>query len=329
MKNPKTSRKCFSNSVCNMEFSHISVMAKEVIEALDVRRGGIFVDCTAGGGGHSLEIAKRLPEGSRLICLDRDDDAIEACTKRLENYRDKFTIVKSNFMNIAAALDSLGVEKIDGVMWDLGVSSHQLDEGERGFSYSKEAPLDMRMDREQVKTAYDVVNLYSAEELTRILRDYGEERFASKIAHDIVTARETKPIETTTELAELVTNSIPAAVRKKENQNPARRTFQAVRIEVNGELDAIEPSISAAVDRLNPGGRLAVITFHSLEDRAVKETFKKLSEGCTCPPEFPVCVCGKKPKIKPLSKKPILPSREEEEENPRSRSAKLRTAEKC
>lgn len=312
-----------------MEFSHISVMAKEVIEALDVTRGGVYVDCTAGGGGHSLEIAKRLPENSRLISLDRDDNAIAACTKRLENYKDKFTIVKSNFMNISAALDSIGVERIDGVMWDLGVSSHQLDEGERGFSYSKEAPLDMRMDREQAKTAYDVVNLCSPEEITRILRDYGEEKFASKIARDIATAREIKPIETTTELAEIVANAIPVAVRKKENQNPARRAFQAIRIEVNGELDAIEPSIRAAVERLNPGGRLAVITFHSLEDRVVKETFKKLSEGCTCPPEFPVCVCGNKPEIKLLSKKPILPSREEEEMNPRSRSAKLRTAEKC
>lgn len=312
-----------------MEFSHISVMAKEVIEALDVTRGGVYVDCTAGGGGHSLEIAKRLPGNSRLISLDRDDNAIAACTRRLENYKDKFTIVKSNFMNISAALDSIGVERIDGVMWDLGVSSHQLDEGERGFSYSKEAPLDMRMDREQAKTAYDVVNLYSPEEITRILRDYGEEKFASKIARDIAAAREIKHIETTTELAEIVTNAIPVAVRKKENQNPARRAFQAIRIEVNGELDAIEPSIRAAVERLNPGGRLAVITFHSLEDRVVKETFKKLSEGCTCPPEFPVCVCENKPEIKLLSKKPILPSREEEEMNPRSRSAKLRTAEKC
>ncbi len=312
-----------------MEFSHVSVMAKEVIESLNVSHGGIFVDCTAGGGGHSYEIARRLPEGSRLICLDRDDEAIEACTKRLEDYSGKFTIVKSNFVNLGAALDSLGVDKINGVMWDLGVSSHQLDDGERGFSYSKEAPLDMRMDREQSKTAYDVVNTYSAEELTRILRDYGEEKFASKIARDIVAVREIKPIETTVELADLVSESIPAAVRKKEKQNPARRTFQAIRIEVNGELDAIEPSITAAVERLEPGGRLAVITFHSLEDRIVKECFKKLSEGCTCPPEFPVCVCGKKPKINLISKKPILPSPEEENENPRSRSAKLRIAEKC
>lgn len=304
-------------------------MANEVIDSLDVSRGGIYVDCTAGGGGHSLEIAKRLPDGARLVCLDRDDDAIEACTERLASYSDKVTVVKSNFLNIASALDMLGIEKIDGVMWDLGVSSHQLDEGGRGFSYSKEAPLDMRMDRTQAKTAHDVVNLYPPEEITRILRDYGEEKFAAKIAKAIAEARETDPIETTTQLAELVTNAIPAAVRKKENQNPARRTFQAIRIEVNGELDAIEPSIRAAVDRLNPGGRLAVITFHSLEDRAVKETFKKLSEGCTCPPEFPVCVCGGRPKIKVLSKKPILPSAEEEEINPRSRSAKLRTAEKC
>ena len=312
-----------------MEFSHISVMAREVIEALDVSRGGVFVDCTAGGGGHSLEIAKRLPEGSRLICLDRDDEAIEACKNRLNDYIERVTIVKSNFMNIASALDMLGVEKIDGVMWDLGVSSHQLDDGDRGFSYSKEAPLDMRMDREEKRSAYDVVNFYTEEELCRIIRDYGEEKFASKIAKSIVAARETGEIKTTTELAEIVTNAIPPAVRKKENQNPARRTFQAIRIEVNGELDAIEPSITAAVERLNPGGRLAVITFHSLEDRVTKETFKKLSTGCTCPPDFPVCVCGGKPKIKLLSKKPILPSADEELDNPRSRSAKLRTAEKC
>ncbi len=312
-----------------LEFSHVSIMAKEVIDALDVSRGGIFVDCTAGGGGHSLEIAKRLPEGSRLICLDRDDEAIEACTKRLADYAERVTIVKSNFVNLASALDMLGIEKIDGAMWDLGVSSHQLDDGDRGFSYSKEAPLDMRMDREEGKSAYDVVNYYSEGELTRIIRDYGEEKFAAKIARAIVTKRELEPISMTTALAEIVTNAIPAAVRKKENQNPSRRTFQAIRIEVNGELDAIEPSISAAVDRMNKGGRLAVITFHSLEDRAVKEAFRSLSSGCTCPPEFPVCVCGNKPKVTLISKKPIVPSEAEMEENPRSRSSKLRIAEKC
>lgn len=304
-------------------------MVREVMEALEPKRGGIYVDCTAGGGGHSFEIASRLPEGSRIICLDRDDEAIEACTKRLEPYSDKFTIVKTNFGGLASALDLIGVEKIDGIMWDLGVSSHQLDDGDRGFSYSKEAPLDMRMDQSQTKSAYDVVNYYDERELTRIIRDYGEERFAQRIAAAICSKRSEKPIETTVELADIVSGAIPAAQRMKEAQNPARRTFQAIRIEVNGELDAIAPSIEAAVERLNPGGRLAVITFHSLEDRIVKETFRKLSTGCTCPPEFPICVCGNKPKIKLLSKKPIIPQADEQEANPRSRSSKLRTAEKC
>ncbi len=304
-------------------------MAREVMEALDPSRGGIYVDCTAGGGGHSLEIAKLLPPGSRLICLDQDDEAIEACTKRLADYASCVTIVKVNFRNVTSALDMLGIDKIDGIMWDLGVSSHQLDDGDRGFSYSKEAPLDMRMDQTQGKSAYDVVNFYTEDELKRIIRDYGEERFAQRIASFIVNRRAEKLIETTTELADVVSDAIPAAVRKKEAQNPARRTFQAIRIEVNGELDAIEPSISGAVERLNPGGRLAVITFHSLEDRIVKETFKKLSTGCTCPPEFPVCVCGGKPKINLLSRKPIVPSDEEMEFNPRSRSSKLRCAEKA
>ena len=312
-----------------MNFSHRSVLLQECMEGLAIRPDGIYVDGTAGGGGHSFEIAKRLPEGSRLICLDRDDDAIAACTARLEQYRDKFTIVKSNFRNVASALDMLGIEQIDGIMWDLGVSSHQLDDGDRGFSYSKEAPLDMRMDQTQQKSAYDVVNFYDERELSRIIRDYGEERFAQRIASAISRKRAEKPIETTTELADIVSGAIPAAQRMKEAQNPARRTFQAIRIEVNGELDAIAPSIEAAVERLNPGGRLAVITFHSLEDRIVKETFRKLSSGCTCPPDFPVCVCGNKPKIKLLSRKPIIPAEDEQEANPRSRSSKLRTAEKC
>ena len=312
-----------------MEFSHVSIMVREVMDALEPKRGGVYVDCTAGGGGHSYEIASRLPEGSRIICLDRDDEAIEACTNRLKPYEDKFTIVKTNFGGLAAALDMIGVEKIDGIMWDLGVSSHQLDDGDRGFSYSKEAPLDMRMDQSQTKSAYDVVNFYDERELQRIIRDYGEERFAQRIAAAIVAKRAEKPIETTTELSDVVSGAIPTAQRMKEAQNPARRTFQAIRIEVNGELDAIAPSIEAAVERLNPGGRLAVITFQSLEDRIVKDTFRALSTGCTCPPEFPVCVCGNKPKIKLLSRKPIIPGDDEQKENPRSRSAKLRTAEKC
>lgn len=311
-----------------MEFNHVSVMAKECMDALEPERGGIYVDCTAGGGGHSFEIAKRLPEGSRLICLDRDDEAIAACTARLEPYKDKFTIVKTNFRNVASALDLIGVEQIDGIMWDLGVSSHQLDEGDRGFSYSKEAPLDMRMDQQENRSAYDVVNFYDEYELRRIIKDYGEERFAQRIAQHIAEVRQQKPIETTTELAQIISEAIPAAQRMKEAQNPARRTFQAIRIEVNGELDAIAPSIEDACARLKPGGRMAVITFHSLEDRITKETFRKLSTGCTCPPEFPVCTCGGKPKIRLLSRKPILPTDEEMEINPRSRSAKLRTAEK-
>ena len=311
-----------------MEFSHLSVMLPEVIAALEPERGGVYVDCTAGGGGHSLEIAKRLPEGSRLICLDQDDDALDACRVRLAGFMDRVTLVKSNFRDLDAALDLCGAEKLDGALWDLGVSSHQLDDGDRGFSYSKDAPLDMRMDRSASLTARDVVNTYSEAELARILRDWGEERFASRIARKICEIRENAPIETTTELAAAVSEAIPAGARQREAQNPARRTFQAVRIEVNGELSAIEPSLRAAAERMNPGGRLAVITFHSLEDRIVKDVFRSLSTGCTCPPEFPVCVCGKKPVLKLLSKKPQTPGEEELKINPRSRSAKLRTAEK-
>ena len=311
-----------------MEFQHISILAPECMEALNPARGGIYVDCTAGGGGHSLEIARRLPPDGRLICLDRDDAALAACEKRLADYADRVTLVKSNFSALNSALDMLGIEKIDGVMWDLGVSSYQLDEKSRGFSYTAEAPLDMRMDQSGGMSAADVVNTYSEAELIRILRDYGEEKFAPRIAHTICTARESKPLATTTELAEIIYQSIPAAARRKEAQHPARRTFQAIRIEVNGELDAIAPSIESAIARLNAGGRAAVITFHSLEDRIVKQTFSSLSSGCTCPPDFPVCVCGNKPKITLLNKKPILPSEEELQVNPRSHSAKLRCAEK-
>ena len=311
-----------------MEFQHISILAPECMDALDPARGGIYVDCTAGGGGHSFEIARRLPSGGRLICLDRDDAALAACEKRLAPFADKVTLVKSNFSALDSALDMLGVEKIDGIMWDLGVSSYQLDEKSRGFSYTAEAPLDMRMDQSGVKCAADVVNTYTEAELIRILRDYGEEKFAPRVAHNICIARESKPLSTTTELAEIVYQSIPAAARRKEAQHPARRTFQAIRIEVNGELDAIAPSLETAVSRLNAGGRAAVITFHSLEDRIVKQTFASLASGCTCPPSFPVCVCGNKPKIALLNKKPILPSEEELQINPRSHSAKLRCAEK-
>ena len=311
-----------------MEFSHVSILAPECIEILQPERGGVYVDCTAGGGGHSFEIARRLPEGGRLICLDRDDAALAACEKRLAPFSDRVTLVKTNFSGIGAALDMLGIEQIHGVMWDLGVSSYQLDEKGRGFSYTAEAPLDMRMDQTAAFCARDVVNGYSEAELTRIIRDYGEEKFAARVAHFICEARAEKEIETTSELAQIVQQAIPAAARFKENQHPARRTFQAIRIEVNGELDSIPPSLEEAIRRLAPGGRAAVITFHSLEDRIAKQTFANLASGCTCPPNFPVCVCGKKPTVKILNKKPILPSEAEMNDNPRSRSAKLRGVEK-
>jgi len=309
-----------------MEFSHVSVLARECMDALMPERGGVYVDCTAGGGGHSFEIARRLGADGRLVSLDRDDAALAACEKRLSPFGDRVTLVKTNFSGIGAALDMLGIDKIDGVMWDLGVSSYQLDEKERGFSYMAEAPLDMRMDQSGGITAADVLNGYSESDLFRILRDYGEEKFASRIAREICAVRETEEIRTTTQLAEIVYRCIPAAARRKESQHPARRTFQAIRIEVNGELDAIAPSIEEAVRRLRPGGRAAVITFHSLEDRIVKQTFASLASGCTCPPDFPVCVCGNKPKVQLLNKKPILPTEEEIRENPRSHSAKLRCA---
>lgn len=311
-----------------MEFKHVSVLLDECMTALAPERGGVFVDCTAGGGGHSSEIAKRLPEGSKLICLDRDDEALAACKSRLAEYGDKCIIFKSNFSDIASALDELGIEKIDGALWDLGVSSHQLDDASRGFSYMNDAPLDMRMDTASGVTACDVVNGYSESELFKIISEYGEEKFASKIARNIVSSRERKKIESTLELSEIVKNSIPAAARHKEAQHPAKRTFQAIRIEVNSELSVIAPSIEDAVLRMNVGGRAAVITFHSGEDRIVKQVFARLANPCECPKSFPVCVCGKRPQIKLVNRKPILPSEEEQRENPRSRSAKLRVAEK-
>lgn len=311
-----------------MEFVHKSILFDECMQALNPSRGGIYVDCTAGGGGHSLGIAERLPDGSRLICLDRDDDAIKACTKRLEAYADRVTAVKTEFSALGAVLDSLGIDKIDGIMWDLGVSSYQLDEAERGFSYMADAPLDMRMDRSAALDAAYVVNSYSEQELRRIIFAYGEEKFAAKIASAIVKNRSTSPINTTLELSEIIKNAIPAAARRKEAQHPAKRTFQAIRIEVNRELDVIRPAIEEAVRRLNVGGIAAVITFHSLEDRITKQTMADLAKGCTCPPEFPVCVCGNKPKVKLVTKKPIVPSDAEIADNPRARSAKLRVAEK-
>ena len=311
-----------------MDFAHITVLLKEAVDALEPERGGVFVDCTAGGGGHSEAILKRLPQGSRLISLDRDDRAIERCRERLAPYGEASSVVKTNYSEIGEVLDDLGIDKIDGVLWDLGVSSVQLDERARGFSYSQDAPLDMRMDRSSGKTAADVVNGYSEEELRRIIRDWGEEKFFMRVAAAIVAAREEKPIETTLELADIITNAIPQGARKKENQHPAKRTFQAIRIEVNDELTIIEPAIRCAVERLAPGGRAAVITFHSLEDRITKHTFKELESPCTCPSSFPVCVCNKKPQVKLVTKKPTIPSDEELLNNPRARSAKLRVVQK-
>ena len=306
----------------------MSVLLRESVDALLPERGGVFVDCTAGGGGHSEEILKRLPPHSKLISLDRDDRAIERCRERLAPYGAASTVIKTNYSELAQVLDALEIEAINGILWDLGVSSVQLDEAERGFSYSCDAPLDMRMDRSGGRTAADIVNTYSEDELRRVIRDWGEEAFASRIAAAIVEKRSVSPIETTSQLADIVASAIPAAARRKEKQHPAKRTFQAIRIEVNDELTIIEPSLEAAISRLAPGGRAAVITFHSLEDRIVKNTFKRLENPCTCPPDFPVCVCGKKPVVKLITRKPILPSQEELEDNPRARSAKLRVCEK-
>lgn len=308
-----------------MEFSHVSVLLDECIEGLAIDPDGIYADLTAGGGGHSLEIVRRL-KGGRLIAIDRDDDALRAAGERLRDYKDKVTFVKSNFSEIKDVLDSLGIEKIDGALIDLGVSSFQLDEAGRGFSYMKDAPLDMRMDRSEGKTAFDVVNGYSESELKRVIFVYGEEKFAPRIARNICERRAEKKIETTFELNEVIDLSIPK--KGRPDGHPSKRTFQAIRIEVNGELDAIRPALEGAVEKLAVGGRLAVISFHSLEDRIVKQTFASLAKGCTCPPSFPVCVCGKKPKITLVNRKPILPSEEECERNPRSKSAKLRIAER-
>ena len=309
-------------SECN--FQHVSVLLNESIEGLNIKPDGIYVDGTAGGAGHSSEIAKRLKTG-RLIALDKDPDAIATATERLLKYPCA-TVVRSDFAEIPAVLDSLGIDKVDGVLLDLGVSSHQLDEAERGFSYHSEAPLDMRMSQEGL-SAYDLVNGASGAELAKILYDYGEEKFAPRIVNAILDARAVKPIETTTELADIVRNAVPAAVRRKEG-HPARKTFQAIRIAVNGELDRLSEALDRTFERLAPGGRFAIITFHSLEDRMVKQAFAEYTKGCTCPPEFPVCICGKTPRGKLVSRKPIEPTPEELEVNHRSRSAKLRIIEK-
>ena len=311
----------------DIPFSHISVLLFECIEALNIRDGYTYVDCTTGGGGHSLEIAKRMGKNSRLICFDRDKSAIKAAKERLKDYLDRIIFVNDNFSSLESVLKELNVTNLGGVLADLGCSSFQFDNADRGFSYMQDAPIDMRMDTDAPLSAYKVVNEYSESELKRIIFDYGEERFAPRIASAICKRRAEAPIKTTLELSDIIKSAIPAAARI-DGPHPAKRTFQAIRIEVNGELDVIKPLIETASNHLAEGGRIAVISFHSLEDRAVKQSFKDLSKGCTCPRDFPVCICGNKPKIKEISKKPIIPSAEELNHNPRSRSAKLRIAEK-
>lgn len=307
-------------------FSHYSVLKNEAIEALNIKENGIYVDCTAGGGGHSLEILKRLSPEGRLFCIDRDGAALKACAERLKDYEGRFCTIKSNFSDVGEVLKNEGIGRIDGALLDLGVSSYQLDTAERGFSYMKDAPLDMRMDQSQSFSAYDVVNGYGEGELRRVLYHWGEEQFAPRIARAIVQKREKEPIGTTLELAEIIKGAVPLKARAT-GHHPAKKSFQAIRIEVNKELDIIEPTLRILVSLLQKGGRIAVITFHSLEDRITKQTFASLAKGCTCPPDFPVCVCGKKPQIRLLDKG-TKPGEKELEENPRSRSARLRSAEK-
>ena len=310
-----------------INFSHKSVLLDECIESLNIKPDGIYVDGTAGGGGHSFEIAKHLGKNGLLIAIDQDEDAIQAASKRLECYGDRVKIVRNNFSNLADVCRELGIKKIDGLLLDLGVSSYQLDTAERGFSYMADAPLDMRMDKRSALDAYTVVNKYEESELKRIIYEYGEERFAGKIAARIVSARQQFPINTTGELVQIIKSAMPAAMRDG-GSHPAKRTFQAIRIEVNKELNVIAPAVRSAVELLDGGGRVSIITFHSLEDRIVKQEFARYAKGCTCPKDFPVCVCGNKPKLKVITNKPILPSAKEIEENRRSHSAKLRVAEK-
>ena len=308
------------------EFYHVSVLLEECIEALNIRPDGVYVDGTLGGAGHSSQIVRRLETG-RLIGIDRDPIALKAAGERLEPFRDNVTLVHSNFCEIKTVLKELNIPGVDGILLDLGVSSPQLDDKSRGFSYMNDAPLDMRMNNEDPLTAYDVVNTWPQEELKRILFDYGEERYAPRIAEAICRVRAEKPIETTLQLVDVIRGAMPAQALR-EAQHPAKRSFQAIRIAVNDELGSVEKVMRDAVACLNPGGRLAVITFHSLEDRIVKTAMVNASKGCTCPPSFPVCVCGKKPKVKLISKKPIVSAQEELDRNPRARSAKLRVCEK-
>ena len=306
-----------------MAFHHIPVLLRETMDALAVRPGGTYIDCTVGGGGHAAEILRRSAPDGRLIGLDQDDNALRAAGERLAPFGDRVTLVRTNFERIAEVAERLGIDGADGVLMDIGVSSHQFDEAERGFSYHHDAPLDMRMDRTQPLSARDLVNEWEEAEIARVIREYGEERWASRIAQFIVRARSQRPIETTGELVEIIKAAIPAGARR-EGGHPARRTFQALRIAVNDELGALERGLEGALRVLRPGGRLAVITFHSLEDRIVKQTFARWARPCTCPPDIPVCVCGQKPRAEPVNRKPVKASAEELKENPRSRSATLR-----
>jgi 16S rRNA (cytosine1402-N4)-methyltransferase len=308
-----------------MDFKHVSVLLEETIEALNIKEDGVYVDCTLGGGGHSYEILKKLSTKGRLIGIDQDTSALKAAGEKLKEFNN-VTYVHNNFYNIDEILKELNIEKVDGIMMDLGVSSYQLDEAERGFSYMKDAPLDMRMDRDNSSSAYDIVNFYSEEQLYKLIKEYGEDKFAKRIARFIVERREKDTIKTTLELVSIIRAAIPARFQK--DGHPAKRTFQAIRIEVNKELQILDKAVEDSVNNLNKGGRLAIITFHSLEDRKIKVKLKQLENPCTCPSDFPMCACGKKSTIKIVSKKPIGPSEEEIECNSRSKSAKLRVAEK-
>lgn len=310
-----------------MEFKHISVLLEETIEGLNIKPDGIYVDGTLGGGGHAWHVCSQLSDKGRFIGIDQDEAAIAAGGDRLKEFGDRVTIVRSNYCNMKQVLHELGITKVDGIVLDLGVSSHQLDTAERGFSYMEDAPLDMRMDRRQEKTAKDIVNGYSEKELFRVIRDYGEDSFAKNIAKHIVAYRETKEIETTRELTEIIRGAIPMKIQKNGG-HPAKKTFQAIRIELNQELEVLNNTLNDMIELLNEDGRICIITFHSLEDRIVKRIFRKNEDPCECPPNFPVCVCGKKSQGKVVTKKPILPSLEEQEVNSRSKSAKLRVFEK-
>ena len=311
-----------------MDFKHISVLLDETIDGLDIKPDGIYVDGTLGGGGHSYEILKRLSPKGRLIGIDQDGEALKAAGERLKEFENQITLVRSNYCEIDKVLKELNVEKVDGILLDIGVSSYQLDNLERGFSYKSDAPLDMRMDTRQELTAADVVNTYSENELFKIIKDYGEDKFAKNIAKHIVLARKEKPLETTKELSEVIKRAIPMKVQAKGG-HPAKKTFQAIRIEVNQELTVLKESIDKMIDLLKPNGRICIITFHSLEDRIVKTKFRENENPCTCPTNFPVCVCGKKSKGKVITRKPIIPSEDEIEENKRAKSSKLRIFERC